>query len=231
MIIAPSLLAADLGHLESEIKKIDRSGADWFHLDVMDGIFVPNLSFGPDFLRLIKQHSDLPCDAHLMCSKPEIVLDHFIKEGAGNITVHAELGEHAVDLLWKIRAAGCTAGIAINPPTPFEVVKPFLKHCDLLLIMTVNPGYGGQVFIEETLQKITLANKWRRDNGNRFHLQVDGGINFETAGECAACGADNFVSGTTIFKYRGYKAAVNKLRKSVEYRLLPLQKSEEFGLS
>lgn len=216
MIIAPSLLAANLGRLESEIKRITAAGADWIHLDIMDGHFVQNLSFGPDFLRMIKQHTDLPCDVHLMCSAPEVVLPHFLDAGADNITVHAELGEPAMELIWQIQASNRSAGIAINPPTPFRVVEPFLKKVDLLLVMTVNPGYGGQAFIAETLQKIQLARKWRASHGKQFHIEVDGGINFETVQECAVSGADMFVSGSTLFHSHSYRLAIRKMRRAAE---------------
>ena len=216
MIIAPSLLAADLGKLGSEIKKITRAGADWIHLDVMDGHFVQNLSFGPDFLQMIKRHTQLPCDVHLMCDKPEAILDHFLEAGADNITIHAELGDRAMDLIWKLRNEKRSVGIAINPPTPFHVVEPFLNQIDLLLVMTVNPGYGGQSFIDETVSKIELADRWRQLHKKHFHLEVDGGINFETICRCARCGADTFVSGTTIFHSASYKNAISKLRKKAE---------------
>jgi ribulose-phosphate 3-epimerase len=214
MIIAPSLLAANLGKLESEIKRITRAGADWIHLDIMDGHFVQNLSFGPDFLKMIKQHTHLPCDVHLMCSKPEILLPHFIKAGADNITVHAELGERAMDLIKSIHAEKRSAGISINPPTPFAVVEPFLDVVDLFLVMSVNPGYGGQSFIEETVEKIGLADKWRKQRGKKLHLEVDGGINFETVKECARMGADTIVSGTTIFHSRCYRRAIERMRNN-----------------
>ena len=212
MIIAPSLLAADLGYLADEIKKITAAKADWIHLDIMDGHFVPNLSFGPDFLKLIKKHTHLPCDVHLMCSSPEIILDHFLEAGADNITLHAELGKKAHTLIEKIRGSGCLAGISINPPTPFEEAIPFLSEIDLLLIMTVNPGYGGQKFISENISKLKMAKKKKKLNKKKFILEVDGGINFESMKECVKAGADALVSGTTIFRSENYKEAIHKMR-------------------
>ncbi|MDI9401738.1 MAG: ribulose-phosphate 3-epimerase [Limisphaerales bacterium] len=214
MIIAPSLLAANLGKLESEIKRITKAGADWIHLDIMDGHFVQNLSFGPDFLKMIKKHTHLPCDVHLMCSKPEVLLPLFLEAGADNITVHAELGERAVDLIKSIHAEKRSAGISINPPTPFAIVEPFLDIVDLLLVMSVNPGYGGQPFVEETLQKIERADQWRRQRGRKFRLEVDGGINFDTVKECARRGADTIVSGTTIFHSACYRRAIERMRRN-----------------
>jgi ribulose-phosphate 3-epimerase len=216
MIIAPSLLAADYGRLAAQTQRADRAGADWLHLDVMDGHFVPNLSFGPELVRALRPLTRLPLDVHLMCSRPEILLEPFAKAGANYISVHVELGERVAPLLWKIKSLGAKAGLAINPPTAIANLLPFLKQIDLLLVMTVNPGFGGQSFIAETLPKMQQAAAWRREKGLSYRIEVDGGINFATAAECARAGADTFVSGTTLFGSRNMRAAIRKLRRAVK---------------
>ncbi|MEN8863253.1 MAG: ribulose-phosphate 3-epimerase [Lentimonas sp.] len=200
IILAPSLLAGDHANLKSSIQEIADAGLSWVHLDIMDGHFVPNLSFGPQTIKALRGYSELFFDVHLMLDNPDKYIDAFLDAGAEQITIHVEPDYPVAETLAYIKSKGCKCGVVLNPDTPAEDAKPFLQDCDMVLLMTVQPGFGGQSFREDVLPKVETFAKWREELGLDFRLQVDGGIDLNTAGRCTELGVDTLVAGTAFYK-------------------------------
>lgn len=199
IILAPSLLAGNHASLAESAHFVEQLGLQWLHLDIMDGHFVPNLSFGPQTLKDLRSEVDLYFDTHLMLDNPHLYIDAFIDAGSQNITIHVEPNYPILETLQKIRSRNCQTGIALNPNTPIEAVKPFLDQVNLVLAMTVQPGFGGQRFHENVLPKIESLRTFREQNHLNFRIEVDGGIQLTTAQQCLKAGADTFVMGNAFF--------------------------------
>ena len=210
--IAPSILSADFACLGEEVRAIDAAGADWIHIDVMDGHFVPNITIGPDIVRALRPHSTLPFDVHLMISPVDTYLDAFAEAGSDILTVHAEAGAHLHRTIQHIKALGKKAGMALNPGTPAEAVQPLLDDLDLILVMSVNPGFGGQSFIASQIDKIKDLRARIDASGREIDLEVDGGINRSNVAEIVAAGADALVAGSATFSGGAYAENIAALR-------------------
>jgi len=216
-LIAPSLLAAAFSRLADEVRQVEAAGADWLHLDIMDGHFVDNISFGPALVATVRKLTSLPLDVHLMIERPDHYAPRFLEAGANSITVHVESeAKHDVSAtLSAIRAAGCRAGLSLNPATPFAEVEAHLAYIDLLLVMTVHPGFGGQAFRPEMMAKVREARAWKESHAAELDIEVDGGITAATAPLCIAEGANVLVAGTSIFRAPDYPTAIRQLRQGV----------------
>lgn len=215
--IAPSILSADFAELGLEIERVTEAGADWIHVDVMDGSFVPNLTIGMPVIKSIKPKCKIPLDVHLMIEKPERYVEEFIAAGANYLTIHIESTDIIEDNLKKIRKLNCKAGITLRPKTSLNTIQPYLSLVDLVLVMTVEPGFGGQSFMSEQIEKIKTLKKWRAEKLGDYLIEVDGGINATTAGLCQQAGADVLVAGQAIFK--GEKTVLNYHRNIKEIRI------------
>ncbi|HLE08297.1 MAG TPA: ribulose-phosphate 3-epimerase [Thermodesulfobacteriota bacterium] len=213
--IAPSILSSDFGNLAREIRAVEEAGADYIHIDVMDGHFVPNLTVGPIVVECVRKLTRLPLDVHLMVERPENLLDAFIKAGSDIITVHVEATPHLHRAIQSIKEKGAKAGVSLNPSTPIQGIEPVIEDVDMVVIMSVNPGFGGQELIRSALAKIKRVRKLLDEAGSKAELEVDGGIKAENIRDVSLAGADVFVSGSGIFKTKDYKKTIAEMRKRI----------------
>jgi ribulose-phosphate 3-epimerase len=209
--VAPSILAADFAKIEDQIRLAEAGGADWIHVDVMDGHFVPNLTFGPIMVSALNRITNKPLDVHLMMDNPEFFLEDFVEAGADHIIVHYEAVVHLNNLIERIKGLGAKAGVAINPSTPTDVLKEIINDADQILVMSVNPGFGGQKFIESSYRRLSEV-KALVPKGREVHIEVDGGVSLENAASLVRAGANVLISGTSVFKSNDIAGAVRKLR-------------------
>ena len=211
-LIAPSILSADFGRLHDEVAAVTEAGADWIHVDVMDGQFVPPITIGPVVVRAIRAATALPLDVHLMVKEPEPLLQEFRNAGAASMTVHVEACADVAGTLRAVRGTGAKVGLSLNPPTPLERVRPFLGLIDVLLVMSVNPGWGGQPIVPGSIERVAAARKMRAESGGKFLIEVDGGIKPSNAADAVAAGAEVLVAGSAVYGTKDYAGAIRALR-------------------
>jgi ribulose-phosphate 3-epimerase len=214
--IAASILAADFGHLADEVKAVQDAGSDWIHVDVMDGHFVPNLTLGPPIVEVIRKATTLPVDVHLMITNPERYIGDFARAGADYISVHQEACPHLHAVVQDIRKQNVKPSVALNPATPLVTVDHILADLDMLLLMSVNPGFGGQAFIDGTLGKLSAARRIKQERGLKFLIEVDGGVKAKNCGTVSSAGAEVFVIGTGIFETKDYRATIADIRRTID---------------
>lgn len=214
-LLAPSILSANFAHLEQDIRSVEMGRADWIHCDIMDGHFVPNITFGPMVVKAVKEITNLPIDCHLMIEDPDKYIDDFVKAGADYITVHQEAVYHLHRTIQKIKDAGVKAGVVLNPATPVNTLEDILEEVDIVLIMSVNPGFGGQKFIRRALDKIKQLDEIRKTNNYDFIIQIDGGITADNIKEVSDAGCDCFVAGSSVFGKDNITAATLELKKNM----------------